>query len=213
MNMHKYFLGILLLELFTYTGCKDCERSEIAYIPLPEESLSVNPHKLNDKLVFVDNAGDSIIYICTKKEKSTRDVDGCIECCEDFYRIEEVENTVFESETLDSDLQISISLDFDIITKKTNPSVGWAWSYYENQPNVNGANFIFLPIDSMKQVAKLSNSFSDTLVLRGKTLFNVFILKAQNIKTNEYPVKELYYTIKEGFIGMKFINDNLWLAQ
>jgi len=202
-----YLILILLLS-----SC--CKSKLIDTIRFTEDELSVNPYNGSEKLVFVDDNGNTITYDNGGRGISTMEINECDGGCCDYYLVECCDNTLFESTYMKSNLQVVISNSFDkYLGIKGTPSIHFAWHYYEIQPYVTGTSFGRLPVDSMKEKAIEYGIFKDTLILRQKMFYEVFTFPGNCPYPDRLHGDTLYFTKKQGIIGLKFSDGNVWVIE
>jgi hypothetical protein len=205
----RALVACMLMLVF---GC-GCEREMIDEIKFTSSELSVNPYRGNESLTFKDDNGNSIIYTGQFRTIDTRKIDGCIECCEDYYNVESVENTYFTSDYMESNLQVIITMNFDLETNERKPFVFFVWDYYEIKPYATGTSFMGLPIESMKTSAMEDGIYRDSITLRNRTYYEVYASPGQPSHPERLHGDTLYYSVSEGIIGMRFSDGNLWTKE
>jgi hypothetical protein len=204
---------LLSFILITHLSSCVCKNKVIDEIEFTSNDLRVNPYQGNEVLKFIDDNNNTITYTGQFRNISTEKYDGCIECCEDYYNVERVENTYFTSDYMESNLQVNIVMNFDIYTKERRPSIFFAWDYYEIKPYATATTFIQLPIDSMKQKAIEYGIYRDSITLRDKIFYGIYASPGQTTYSERLHGDTLYYSINEGIIGLKFSDGNLWIKK
>lgn len=210
-------LALFILLTTITSSCmkpRKCDSKLINTINLTEVELSVNPYNGNEQLSFSDDYGNIITYKNGHRSLNTQEIDKCDEGCCDYYLVESSDNTFFESNYKESNLQIIISNNFDKYTgvKKT-PYIQFVWDYYEILPYVTGTNFAGLPVDSMKEKGLELGIFRDSIILRGIKFYNIFELSGYCPYPDRLFGEKLYFSNTEGIIGLKLSDGNLLLKQ
>jgi len=138
-----------LILLLALTSC--CRSKLIATIEFTGDELAVNPYTGSEKLMFVDNNGNTVTYDNGHRKTNLQEMNECKEGCCDYYMVESSDNTYYESPYLKSNLQVVISNNFDMDSGERDPLISFAWHNYENELDVTGTNFCFFTIDSLKE--------------------------------------------------------------
>lgn len=210
-------LAFLIFLTTVISSCikpRKCDSELINTVNLTEDELSVNPYNGNEQLSFCDDNGNIIIYKNGHRSLNTQEIDECDEGCCDYYLVESSDNTFFESNYKESNLQVIISNNFNNYTgvKKT-PYIHFAWDYYEIQPYVTGTSFGGLSVDSMKEKGIELGIFRDSIILRGIKFYNIFEFDSYCPYSDRLHGDKLYYSETDGVIGLKFSDGNLWIKQ
>lgn len=204
-----FFLATVLLFL---TACL-CKEEVIETIRFTDEQSQVNPYQGNEMLIFQDGDGNSVSYLGQSRKVDIREYKSCKNCCEDYYAVEWVDNTKFESDFLNSDLQVVLSMNFDVHSLETHPEVHFSWNYYETGSTVRGTTFQAFPINGMQSYAKENGQFSDSLMLRGRTFHDVYSSPGSSIYPDKLHGDTLYYTQNEGIVGLKLSDGRLFVVE
>lgn len=204
---------VLAFILTIHLSSCGCKRELIDEIKFTSNDLKVNPYQGNEVLKFSDDNNNTITYTGQYRNITTKKLDDCIECCEDYYNIDWVENTFFTSDYMESNLQVNIVMNFDIYTKERRPSIFFAWHYYEIKPYVTGTTFIELPIESMEETAIEFGIYRDSIKLRDRIFYDIYAAPGQTTYSERLHGDTLYYSISEGIIGLKFSDGNLWIKK
>ena len=200
-------LGLILL----ISSC--CDNKELGRINFQQTDLEVNHYKGNETLRFTDNNGNIITFNGNWRKTNTIRTDGCADCCQDYYTVQSSDNTVFSSEYLNSMISVNIANNFDEFTLKTNPSINFSWSDHPNQEKIENISYIAFPVNNFEDSARSWNLYFENLNLRNKTFHNVIAsVVSVNFSERVYP-DSLFYSISEGFVGIKFSDGNLLVKQ
>lgn len=207
-NNSMKFIALILFAL-TITSC--CKNKQIGTIQFSESDLSVNPYTGGETLQFRDDSSNLITYGNGNRSIFMEEFPECDGGCCDYYLVESSDNTYFESAFLLSNLQITITNQFDRFNGIQNsPIISFAWAYYENYENPTYTNFAVLPVDNMEEVATAQHIFKDSLLLRDVTYYQVFTLPGVSSSPERFHADTMFYTKAMGVIGIKFNDGNLW---
>ena len=209
--MNIRFMKILAFILFALILTSCCKTKQIGTIQFSESDLSVNPYVGDETLQFIDDSSNMVTYNNGSRSIFMQEFPECDGGCCDYYLVESSDNTYFESAYLLSNLQITITNQFDRFNGIQNPPIiSFAWVYYENYENPTYTNYATLPVDGMEEVAIDQQIFKDSLMLRDNTYYEVFTLPGMCSSPERLYADTLYYTKIEGIIGLKFTDGNLW---
>lgn len=198
-----------VLLVFALTSC--CKSKQKDIIRLSESDLSVNPYTGNETLEFIDDSSHIIKYNNGDRSSTMEELGECDGGCCDYYLIETSNNTHFESEYLQSNLEITIINQFDRYNGKQNvPILSFTWAYKEVYENTTYSNYAILPVDSMEVVAINQEIFEDSLLIRNTMYYQVFTLPGICSSEDRLFADTLFYTKIDGVIGLKFTDGNLW---
>jgi len=200
-------LGFILLVL-TITSC--CKSKQIDTILFSESAKNVNPYTGNETLQFVDDSSNLIIYGNGSRSTEMEELPECDGGCCDYYLVENIDNTNFESTYLTSYLRTTILNQFERFGGNQNsPIIAFSWVYYENYEDPTFTNYAVLPVDDMEGVATKQQLFKDSLILRDVTYYQVFTLPGVCSSPGRPYADTLLYTKAEGVIGLQFTDGNL----
>jgi len=200
-----------LILLLALTSC--CRSKLIATIKFTGDELAVNPYTGSEKLVFVDNNGNTVTYDNGHRKTNLQEMNECKEGCCDYYMVESSDNTYYESPYLKSNLQVVISNNFDMDSGEREPQIHFSWDYYEIEPYVTGTYFGFFAIDSLKEKSIENGLFMDSLKLRDHMFYEVFTFPGNCPYPDRLHGDTLFFTRSQGIIGLKFSDGNLWVIQ
>lgn len=201
-------LAYLAFILFLSSCCKS---ELIQTIRFSEEDLGVNPYSGNEELRFIDNNNNVIVYKNGYRTINQGEINECDGGCCDYYLVEISDNTLFESVYKKSNIQVIISNVFDKHTGiREMPIIHFAWHYYEIEPYVTGTSFGGLPVDSMQEKAIEYGIYRDSIMVRNKIYYEIYEFPGESPYPDRLHGDILYYSIKEGVIGLKFSDGNLW---
>lgn len=188
-----------------------CKQDLIDTIRFSESDLIVNPYTGNETIQFIDDSSNMITYNNGDRSIFMEERPECDGGCCDFYMVESSDNTYFESAYLLSNLQITITNQFNRFNGIQNPPIiSFAWVYYEDHPNPTYTNYASLPVDRMEEVAVSQQIFKDSLMLQDITYYQVFTLPGICSSPERLYADTLFYTKTDGVIGLKFTDGNLW---
>ncbi len=203
--------SLIIILLILLWGC--CDNKELGHINFPQADRNANPYIGNESLYFVDNNNNTIIYKGSGRSLNTIRIDGCPDCCQDFYVVEFSDNTTFRSDFMDSYLHISLILNLDSLINKPPTNLTFSWSDQPLQGKIQNIIFNEFPINNMEDSARSWNLYHDTLTLRDKTFYNIFTsVVSINFSDRMHP-DSIFYSISEGFVGIKFSDGNLFVKQ
>ncbi len=209
--MNRSCMKNLTFILFALLLASCCKQDLIDTIRFSESDLLVNPYTGNETLKFVDDSSNIVTYDNGSRSIFMEEFPECDGGCCDYYLVESSDNTYFESAYLLSNLQITITNQFDRFNGIQNPPIiSFAWVYYENHPNPTYTNYASLPVDRMEEVAISQQIFKDSLMLHDITYYQVFTLPGICSSPERLYADTLFYTKTDGVIGLKFTDGNLW---
>jgi hypothetical protein len=212
MKALTYFISLIILS----SCCFDTDL--IDTIRFTETELAVNPYTGNEELKFVDSSGIIITYNNGERNIKFEEVSECKEGCCDYYNVETFENTRFKSVyKKESDFNIIISSDFDeYYGKKINPNIHFVWQYRKTKPlpTFISTSFGGLPLDSIKEKGIEYGMYKDSILLKSRMYYDIFTLPGYcYIDSDSLHGDTLYYSIKEGIVGLMLSDGNLLLKQ
>lgn len=203
---------LLFISLITiFSGC--CDNKELGRINFKQSELEVNPYKGNETLNFIDNKNNVITFAGHSRRINTNRMDGCAECCQDYYTVQSSDNTLFSSEYLNSQISVNLVNNFDEFSLKTNPSISFSWSDHPNQEKIENIIFLALPIHNVVDSASTLNLYHDTLRLRNKTFHKIIASPVSINFSDRLHPDTIFYSVTEGFVGIKFSDGNLLVKE
>ena len=210
--MGKYRITKLIIIGFialSITSC--CRNKQISTIRFAEEDLIVNPYNGDETFTFVDDSSKQILYHNGSRGISMLEMPECDGGCCDYYMVEYTDNTYFESDHLQSNLQIVITNQFDRFNGLQDvPIISFYHVYTEGYSDPTYTNYTSLRVDNMEAIAEEQEIFKDSLMLRDEMYFDVFTLPGICSNPDRLYADTMYFTKTEGVIGLKFTDGNLW---
>ncbi len=198
-----------VLLVFALASC--CKSKQKDIIRLSQSDLSVNLYTGNEILEFIDDSSQIITYNSGVRSSTMEELGECYGGCCDYYLVETSNNTHFESEYLQSNLEITITNQFYRYTgKQFVPILSFTWAYKEVYENTTYSNYAILPVDSIEVVATNQEIFKDSLIIRNTMYYQVFTLPGICSGEDRLFADTLFYTKTDGIIGLKFTDGNLW---
>ena len=208
MQIHKIL--ILVIVITSFSSC--CKSDLKGTFNFSESDGLVIPYTGTDTLKYIDDTNSIITYNNCSRIIIQEALEECYGGCCDYYDGEHFDLTYFESTYMTSNLQASITNNFDIDLGKPDgpPTISFRWDYYEIEPYVTSTYFDELPVTTMKETAIERGMFRDSITLHNTRFYNIYTFKGETIYTDRLYADSLFYSKSEGVVGIKFSNGNLW---
>jgi len=215
-------LTLAILLLLVISSCNKCVQHEIATLKFSQNDLSINPYSGNEILIFKNLNNDSIVLAKASRgtEGYTRyqiDYEEAKEYhhnCQGDYFTSETNWTEFGTIPDDSITSVRINLDFNYtLNNPTSDKNIWLFFYHGNDNSGFWGNYKFNN-DSIINYSKKTDSivaYHTQINIGPKVFNNVYELYAHNEDDrNQEWFSIAYYSIKEGFCGVKSNFGKVW---
>ncbi len=206
--MKKEVLFLLAVAIFFGSCCSNDLIDTITFTP---EELTANAYEGIEQPEFVNDSGDVMSFQPSVHEIITDDLYECDGGCCDYYNVEILYHTVFVSSYLNSSLHVDVASRFDRFTGNTHPAAFYLYWQYEEDGSKYSSVTSELPVDEMLAATSNNSYFKNSVDLRGKMFYDVYVLEAETGNINQLHVKKFYYTVKDGVVGMSMSDGQLWV--
>ena len=214
-----YFLLIIVICFFS-TGCNKCTEHKIAVLQFTPKEQLINPYNGHEALIFRNLNGDSINLIGQGRSSNFTNrhehiVGNSSDCPGDFISMER-DLTVFLSKDNLWQFVIILSYDFSFTDLKSDNTL--LFDEYtlplEKNPSISGAQINFETdtiFDNYYNHRDTLLQFHKSISLGLKTFNDIYeILLVEQIYGNGVWATTLYYSIKQGIVGFRTTEDELW---
>lgn len=200
-----------LISIIVFSSC--CKSEFRGEQKFSIEEKSVNPYSGFEDVRFVDDTGKVIFFTYGRRTvllKEFPENEGI--SCSDYFIVEEEDRTTYRCLNPSSILTISIHNNTNPFTNDRNPAIltisyentTYNPSFYQTYGNIS--------VDTLLNGFE-SGIFKKNLHLRDKDFENVFVLPGRLYYQNTEDRDTLFYSIREGLLGIKFIDGDLWIKQ
>jgi hypothetical protein len=215
--MKKLLSLITLISVYVlmFNSCKKekCETENLGTHTFTSTDLQIIPYKGNDKLVFSDSLGDTLIYTGERRISSyqQRSVDkyypnGTDSPCKNLIYTTENSSIFIKEKTHNSD--ISLDLNFEGPFQSFEKVINIQISYEENTIYWSfNQNYVFNTLQLFSSTNEYTATlvFKASLILGNKTFNSVYILKQliNHLNPENANLQYVYYTVAQGIVGFR----------
>lgn len=201
-------LFFLILTLLFSTGCHKCVQNNLADLRFTSEELAIIPYPVQDTLVFISEALDSIEYIFYSREIHTSKYFeiGSEEaklyhndCMGDFYETEQDITILRQKSDSSGSMQMYLtfkySFDHPIYDKEITLRL------FNNTYGVGSFIYNFEKDTILKSYPSQTLNFYPVIQIGPRIFSNVYEFICDT--TQQYQIQKAYYSITEGVIGFE----------
>jgi len=208
--MRNVTIFVLFIVVMLLSSC--CKSNLIESYNFSDSDGLIVPYTGLESIKFIDDSNNTVSYGNGYRKIIQEEMDQCDGGCCDYYLVERYDLTYFESNFMESNLQVSITNNFNVNMGApiSPPTISFRWDYYEIGPYVTSTWFNSLPVVNMNKVAIDRGMFLDSLTLYNTMYYKIYTFKGETAYPERLYVDSLFYSESEGVVGMKFSNGNLW---